>query len=183
MKNIIGAIGVALCAAVGGFGGQLLKADGGAPEAHAVEKEDDGHGGGHADKKDDHGSSHSKKEKDGHGDGHGAASDSKMQYFSFNREFIVPLMVNQRVESLVIININLEVQSSTLDKLFSIKPKLRDNIMTTLVALSNDGKTLVEPTNVDSYETIRSVILTNLSSVVASGIENVLIMDLAKQDL
>ena len=92
-------------------------------------------------------------------------------------------MANQRVDSLVIININLEVDSSVMENLFSIKPKLRDNIMTTLVELSNDGKTLVEPTSIDGYETIRSVVLMNLNSVVASGIENVLIMDLAKQDL
>jgi len=183
MKNIIGAICVALFAAAGGFGGQFLKSDSGAKDDHAMEKEETSHGGGHGEEKGGHGNDHGEKKKDSHGGGHGSALASDIQFFNFSREFIVPIMTNQRVESLVIININLEVESSVLDKLFSIKPKLRDNIMTTLVELSNDGKTLVEPTSVDSYETIRSVILTNLNSVVASGIENVLIMDLAKQDL
>ena len=55
--------------------------------------------------------------------------------------------------------------------------------MTTLVGLSTDGRTLEDPTNTESYETIRSVVLMNLQSVVSSGIENVLILDMAKQDL
>lgn len=183
MKNIIGAVLIAVFAAAGGFGGQMLKGDGTAKDSHAVEKEEADHGGGHGKEDAGHGDSHSKKKKDDHGGGHGKADVSGTQYFNFSREFVVPIMKQQRVDSLVIININLEVESSVMDKMFSIKPKLRDNIMTTLVELSNDGKTLVEPTNVDSYETIRSVILSNLNSVVASGIENVLIMDLAKQDL
>lgn len=186
MKNLIGAVGVAFFAVAGGIGGQMLKSDGTGAADHMAEADGAGHDedmGDHG-KKDDHGDGHVKKKKDdGHGGRHAEASSSEIQYFDFSREFIVPIMRDQRVESLVIININLEVQSSVMDKLFSVKPKLRDSIMTTLVGLSNDGTTLVDPTNVDSYETIRSVILLNLSSVVASGIENVLIMDLAKQDL
>ena len=38
-------------------------------------------------------------------------------------------------------------------------------------------------TDVDSYETMRSTILMNLQSVVATGVENVLILDMAKQDV
>lgn len=184
MRNIIGAVVIALFAVAGGVGGKFLSADGTEKTDHAVEKDDSGHGDGESKKDDGHGGDkHAKEKKDDHGAGYGSESSAGTAYFNFSREFIVPIMANQRVESLVIININLEVQPSLMDKMFSLKPKLRDNIMTTLVGLSNDGKTLVEPTSVDSYETIRSVILMNLNSVVASGIENVLIMDLAKQDL
>lgn len=179
MKNLIGAIGIAVFAIAGGVGGKMLGGGGADKAEHAADDADTGHSGGHDEKKDDHAA----KKDDGHGGGHGSASASDFQYFNFSREFVIPIMANQRVESLVLININLEVQSSVMDKLFSIKPKLRDNIMTTLVGLSNDGSTLIDPTSVDSYETIRSVVLMNLNSVVASGIENVLIMDMAKQDL
>ena len=181
MKNVIGAVLVSLFAVAGGVGGQFLQGSGGS--YHSVEeKAGDDHAGGHNAKEDDHGE---KKKGDGHGGGHGsdAGYGSDVRFFNFNREFVIPIMANQRVDSLVIININLEVQASVLDKLFSLKPKLRDNIMTTLVELSNDGQTLVEPTSVASYETIRSTVMLNLSSVVDKGIDNVLIMDLAKQDL
>jgi hypothetical protein len=38
-------------------------------------------------------------------------------------------------------------------------------------------------TNVENYETIRSMVLMNLQTVMATGIHNVLIMDVAKQDV
>jgi len=165
MKNIIGGVGVAVFAAVGGFGGQMLNTSSGG-EAHAVET-DAGHGDD-GNEGDDHGKDDKSKKGYGHDDEHESYAEVvETQYFNFNREFIVPLMGNQRVESLILININLEVEEKMMEKMFSIRPKLRDNIMTTLVELSNDGKTLEEPTNVDSYETIRSVILANLDSVVA----------------
>lgn len=192
MKNIIGSVLIIIFAAVGGLGGHLLKGDRGSKAgAAAVPYEESGDGthekdkGDHGKKKESHDGDdkHSDKKKDnGHGSSAYSSADNT-EYYSFSREFVVPIMKDKRVDSLILLNINLEVQSSAMDKMFSINPKIRDNIMTTLVELSNDGKTLEDPTNVDSYETIRSMILLNLSSVVASGIENVLIMDIAKQDL
>ncbi len=67
--------------------------------------------------------------------------------------------------------------------LFSMDPKLRDNIMTTLISLGNDGVTLERMTSAESYETIRSMVKKNLNSVLSKGIKNVLIVDLGKQDL
>lgn len=199
MKNIIGAIVVAVCILAGSFGGSMLKGGGGDAEAetHAKEEKhaDDGHG---KKDKDSHGSDkkkdkkkkkdkHGDKKKDKHGGGHGDSgsygSKGDVSYFSFSREFVVPLMRDNRVDSLVILNLNLEVNNDYADKLFSLEPKLRDNIMTTLISLSNDGTTLDSPTNTESYETIRSVVLHNLQSVVSTGIENVLILDMAKQDV
>ncbi len=182
MKNIVSALIVVVCIIAGGVGGHFLKSgQAGAPEAneHAATSEA-------ASAEDGHGSDHSAKPKKG--DSH--STDKKASpdgaggyYFKFTREFIVPIMEGDRVKSLVILNINLETDPSKAQTLFSMEPKLRDNIMTTLIGLSNDGVTFESLTNVESYETIRSTILMNLKSVVATGIENVLILDMARQDL
>ncbi len=92
-------------------------------------------------------------------------------------------MHDSKVTSLVILNINLEADSSISQKLFSMEPKVRDNIMTTLIELSNDDQTFENMTNVESYETIRAMVLLNLQKVMPSGIRNVLIVDIAQQDL
>jgi len=94
-------------------------------------------------------------------------------------------MQDSEIESLVILNINLEVDASVSSKLFSQEPKLRDNIMTTLIELSNDDVTLQTIANVESYETIRSMVLKNLKEkeIVGEGILNVLIVDVGKQDV
>ena len=96
---------------------------------------------------------------------------------------MVPIIRESRVTSLVIMNLNLEADASISQKLFEMEPKLRDNIMTTLITLSNDGTTLESMTSVENYESIRSMIMMNLQSVMATGIHNVLIVDLAKQEI
>lgn len=111
----------------------------------------------------------------------GKASD--VVYFKFTREFVVPIMHDRKVSSLVILNINLEADADISSTLFSMEPKIRDNIMTTLIELSNDGKTFDNITDVESYETIRAMVLMNLQKAVPTGIENILIVDIAQQDL
>ncbi len=199
MKNIIAAVIAIVCILAGGAGGYFLRSMSGgeasaeshgekpAKKDHAEkdEKKDD-----HAkkpDKKDSHGKeskdSHGKESKGGHGSDEAAGSGEGVVYFKFSREFIVPIIRQGRVDSLVILNLSLEADSSIGQKLFEMEPKLRDNIMTTLITLSNDGTTFESMTDVENYETIRSMVLMNLQSVVSTGIENVLIMDLAKQEI
>lgn len=193
MKNIITAIIAIACIVAGGVGGHFIRSMGSsAPKAekHGEEKTDAGHG----EKKDDHAKPEKKADKkeakaDGHGksdkDGHGADAGPSggVIYFKFSREFVVPVVSQGRVTSLVILNLNLEADANMSQKLFEMEPKLRDNIMTTLITISNDGKTFESMTDVENYESIRSMVMMNLKSVMSTGVHNVLIVDLAKQDL
>lgn len=181
MNKIIPAIIAGLFILIGGAGGFYLKNSG---SANASTAEPGGHGktsSGHGEEKkgDGHGD---KKSKGGHG-GEAKSGSGEVSYYRFTREFVVPIISNERVDSLVILNLNLEVDNSVSDKLFSMEPKIRDNIMTTLIKLSNDGDTLHSLTDVENYETIRALILANLQDVISDGIRNVLILDMAKQDL
>jgi flagellar basal body-associated protein FliL len=193
MKNIIPAIIVIICIVAGGIGGNFLRTSGGGASAgaekHAGEKAKSSHGeeakGGHGASepaKDSHAKDSHAKDS-GEKDSHGGGGSSGVDYFKFTREFVVPVMREARVDSLVILNINLEVDSSITPKLFSMEPKIRDNIMTTLIGLSNDGQTLEAISNIDNYESIRASVLMNLQKIIPTGIENVLIVDMAKQEL
>lgn len=188
MKNIIAAIIAIVCIVAGGVGGHFLRSMSSgapAPEKNEEKKADDAHG----EKKDDSANKPEKKDahgKDGGGkDAHGGgeAGSSEVIYYKFSREFVVPIIRAGRVESLVILNLNLEADAAISQKLFEMEPKLRDNIMTTLITLSNDGTTFESMTSVENYESIRSMVMMNLKSVMSTGIHNVLIVDLAKQDL
>ena len=95
----------------------------------------------------------------------------------------MPVISNKRVDSLVILNLNLEVDSAIADSLYPMDPKLRDNIMTTLVSLSNEGEAMVSITDPANYELIRATVLENLKQLVPEGLENVLILDMAKQHI
>ena len=182
MKLIITSLVAIIFIAIGSFAGVMLKTPSTAAAGGAETSESEDNHGDHDDhgdhKKDDHGKKKGDAKK---GDKYASSGDS--EYFKFSREFVVPVMREDQVKSLVILHVTLETASGESDKLFSEEPKLRDNIMTTLIGLSNDGRTLEEPTNIEHYEMIRSMLLMNLRDSVSEGIMNVLIVDMAKQDL
>lgn len=179
MKLIVTSLVAIIFVAAGSFAAVVLKTPSEASAASVAEVEDEY-------KDDDHGDDHGKtdKKKAKKDDGYAKkASSGSSAYYKFSREFVVPIMRGGQVTSLVILHISLETDSSTSERLFSEEPKLRDNIMTTLIALSNDGRTLEQPTDINNYETIRSMILMNLKDSIDDGIQNVLIVDMAKQNL
>ncbi|WP_340693077.1 flagellar basal body-associated FliL family protein [Hyphomonas sp.] len=182
MKNIIAAVVVVVCIVIGGIGGSFLKSSSVVSSGKAEDAKEKSHGA--KEEKGGHGAEASAKDSHGKKDSHGAVvSSSGVEYFKFTREFVVPIMRESRVESLVILNINLEVDASEIQRLFSMEPKIRDNIMTTLIELSNDGATLDSIATLENYESIRSTVLLNLQKILPDGIRNVLIVDMAKQDL
>lgn len=175
MKQLIIPIIVAVCASAGGFAGQLVKSVGAKEYPDTGERSARSSNGAH-EKPDRHESGEDTNKKRFE-----SGVDGQLSYFEFRREFIVPVLSDGRVDALVIININLEVEPSLSEKLFNMEPKLRDNIMTSLVGLSSESYIFKNITDVQNYETIRSVVLANLRAEVASEIRNVLIMDVAKQ--
>jgi flagellar basal body-associated protein FliL len=179
MKLIVTSLVAIIFVAAGSFAAVVLKTPSEATASGAADTDDEHYAG---DQGDDHDKSDKKKVKKD--DSHGKKpSSGNSSYYKFSREFVVPIMRGGQVNSLVILHISLETDSSTSERLFSEEPKLRDNIMTTLIALSNDGRTLEQPTDINNYETIRSMILMNLKDSIDDGIQNVLIVDMAKQNL
>ena len=177
MKQIIPAIIAAIFVVLGAGGALVMKgafSSGGSASAGAESHEAAASG-------------HGEEKGGGHGGGHGAKSGGGMsgdvEYYKFSREFVVPITEGERVDSLVIINLNLEIDKSVSDQVYGMEPKLRDNIMSTLIRLSNEGVALGDLTNPENYETIRSMILANLREVLPTGLENVLILDMAKQHI
>jgi len=183
MKLVITSVVAIIFIALGSFAGVVLKS----PSEAAAEHSEDGAEHKDDDHKDDHGDDHKADDKKhGKKDDHSpskASSSGDSAYYKFSREFVVPIMRDGQVKSLVILHINLENDPSVSEKLFSEDPKLRDNIMTTLIGLSNDGRTLERPTEINNFETIRAMLLMSLRDSVSDGITNVLIVDMAKQDL
>ena len=180
LKMIIPAVLVLVASVVGGFGAQFLK---GSPEAAVVEEETDAEGKEEdAEDESKDGEKKKKEEKKSGGDyGDGAEG---FTYFKFSREFIIPIMNGGEVISLVILNISLEADARSGGTLFTQEPKIRDRIMTSLIAISNDGQTLVNLTKVENFETIRTVVLKDLQYMFPNeGISNVLILDVGKQAL
>jgi len=122
--------------------------------------------------------------KDSHGGGHGdeQQKSGSTAYYKFSRQFIVPVVNDNNVQSLVILDLNLEIDPSLGEDLYAMDPKLRDVIMTELIALSNEGRFARRMTDPSNYAEIRTRLLAAVQTIQEKGVRDVLILDLARQD-
>lgn len=189
IKKLLFPIVLIAVVVLGGVGADFLrnKPAGGGAEKHAkaskdhgkkakADKKDDGHGKKEKKKK----PKKKKKKKGGHGDEAGGDSGA-ISFMSFKRQFVVPVMNQGQIKSLVLLNLNLELNPNAPSNPYTMEPKLRDVIMRALLTLSHEGVLSQDLTSAETYDAIQEALLDATKSVLSDGIENVLILDLAKQ--
>lgn len=171
LKNL-----VLVVAVIGGsVGAAFLKGQGGGSNAeHSSHAKADSHG-----KEDSHGKSSSKGEKE---DSHGGGSYDSVSYLKFKRQFIIPVMENKRIKELVIMNFNVELNEQAPGNSLNLEPKLRDAFIKDLLDLSNQGVFSGDITSPQTYEILRSTLMTSSRRILPDGVENILILDMAKQE-
>lgn len=165
------------------------KKDDGHAKKKKKDKKDDGHGK-KAEKDDGHGKKKKKAKKDdGHGkkaekdDGHGGGGDTTaVSFLNFKRQFVIPVVKAKKIESLVLINLNLELNEEAPEDVYLLEPKLRDALMRELLALSNKGAFSGDLTDVDTYDILRETLSNAVAEIIPIGFESVLILDLTRQD-
>lgn len=145
-------------------------------------------GGDESHAKDDKKSKKDKKKKDGKkkkskDDDHGETDDStSVSYLKFKRQFVVPVMERGKIDALVIMNLNLELNGDAPENVYSLEPKLRDAITRELLTMSDNDVFGKKLTSAESYETLRDTLLRASKAVVPEGIKDVLILDVARQE-
>lgn len=124
--------------------------------------------------------SHGKAEKGGHG---GEASYAgETEFLKFKRQFVVPVLKDDTVHALVLLNIGLEVSAKERDHLFRMEPRFRDAFIRELLALSDTGYLDGDLTSPDTYEVLRETLIRAAHEIAKDGIKDVLILDLSRQD-
>ncbi len=131
-------------------------------------------------KKKKSGSGH-EKPKSGH-DGGGGSSDGS-SYMKFSRQFIVPVIRQNGVGSLVALDINLELSASANENVYLKEPKLRDAMLSTLLRLSNEGAFNAQLLQPENMEEIRTGLFASAQSILGEDVTGVLILNMARQDL
>ncbi|GHA89401.1 hypothetical protein GCM10009069_10600 [Algimonas arctica] len=144
---------------------------------------------GHDKKADSHGKpvktdSHGKSEKKA--SGHGSADDEsysgETDFIKFKRQFVVPVLKDNAVDALILLNLALEVPSNQRDEMFRLEPRFRDGFIRELLQLSDDGYFDQELTSSDTYEILRETLSRAANDISESGVNKVLILDLSRQD-
>lgn len=167
MKSILPIILVLLAVGGAGFAAKTVR---GAPEvedgAHNLEE-----GGVHDPKK-------AKKAGD-KGDGYGSGN---VAYYRFKRDFIVPVMRGNSVDSLVLLRVSVEMDPDKLEVFRPKEPRIRDAFMQTLLSLSHDGLFKGDITAPNVYQTIQSRLTETANANMDDEAKAVLIVDFARQD-
>ena len=186
IKKLIFPIILIAVVVLGGVGADFLRNKSSAPSGHAEpkashakkdkkSKKDDGHSKPKKKKK-------KKKKKGGHGDEDGGDSDGATTYMNFKRQFVVPVMNHGATESLILLNLNLELGPDAPENPYLMEPKLRDALMRALLRLSHEGVFSGDLTSAKTYDEIQITLLESVSAILGQGLKSVLILDLSRQD-
>jgi hypothetical protein len=145
------------------------------------DKKADSHG--KSEKTDSHGKSEkSDKKASGHGEPSEEGNDGGTDFIKFKRQFVVPVLKDNAVDALILINLALEVPSSQRDEMFRLEPRFRDGFIRELLQLSDDGYFDQELTSSDTYEILRETLSRAANDISESGVNKVLILDLSRQE-
>ncbi len=124
------------------------------------------------------------KKKNKSGGGHGADNmNSDNGYMKFSRQFIVPVLDKAGVNSLVILELNIEVPSNATETIYVKEPKLRDVLLSRLLQLSNGGAFDDQITEQRKLDTLRVELLEAAQGVIGESAINILILNISRQNV
>lgn len=178
MKGMIVPLVLALIGAGGGIGaGVFLK------EPSTTTESDEEHGDEHTsddshdgtDSSEDHGTA-----SDDHGGDH---EGNETEFARLSNQFVVPILDDGEVTSLVVMSLSIEVTAGGQDIVFEREPRIRDAFLRTLFDHANMGGFDGNFTQSNTMDLLRRGLKTAARNVVGSDVLDVLIVDIVRQDI
>ncbi|PQA87416.1 flagellar basal body-associated FliL family protein [Hyphococcus luteus] len=174
LQKLLPVILIAVAGVAGGGGGYFAKT------MMSGKTSASGEDGAHGEADDGHGEK--KAKKGGHGGGHGEEDATSTTYMKFSRQFVVPVVHNGRPKSMVILDINIEVDSSESEGVYALEPRLRDAFLARLMALSGEGMLPQMLEDMDKLEYTKMALLEESRKIMGDAALDVLILDLGIQN-
>ncbi len=109
-------------------------------------------------------------------------ASSVTEYVRLHNQFIVPVVRDGSVRSLVVMALTVEIESSQSDAVFRHEPRLRDSFLRVLFAHANAGGFDNAFTEAASMDPLRRGLRNAAASVLGEGVRDVLIVDITRQD-
>ena len=121
--------------------------------------------------------------KKNHADKDDDPSESAFEYVKLNNQFLVPVVVDELIESLVVMTLSVEVETGRGEVIYSREPKLRDAFLQVLFDHSNIGGFQGEFTNAKNLDALRQALTEVARSIAGDSVNGILITDIARQDV
>ncbi len=177
MSKLLPFIVLLVAAIAGGAGGYYFKLQSTQPPTEHATADDAHVEGGDGDKEEK-----KKNKKKGHGGGHGKGNETDSVYMKFGRQFVVPVVQNGRPRSMVIMEVNIEVDSNLGESIYAYEPRLRDAMLSHLLQIAAKGDL---PTVLEDNERLTMMkddLLVVAQSIIGDGAMRVLIQDIGIQN-
>lgn len=104
------------------------------------------------------------------------------EFVKLNNQFVIPVVEQGRVVSLVIISLSVEVALGTTEAIFSQEPKLRDAMLQIMFDHANAGGFKGVFTDGANLIVLRRALTESAQKIMGDVVKDVLISDLARQE-
>lgn len=104
------------------------------------------------------------------------------EFVKLNNQFIVPVMEEGQVVSMVILSLSLEVEPGASQSIYTLEPKLRDVFLQVLFDHANSGGFRGSFTDAANLVLLRNELSEAAIAVAGKDARKVLISDIARQD-
>ncbi len=108
---------------------------------------------------------------------------AELDYVAMKNQFVVPVIQDELVKSLVVLSLSLETTPDNVQELFSKEPKLRDAFLRVLFDHSHIGGFDGAFTESGRMETLRDALLEAAQSIAGKKVSDILITDIARQEM
>ncbi|MEE9426701.1 MAG: flagellar basal body-associated FliL family protein [Paracoccaceae bacterium] len=113
-----------------------------------------------------------------------ASPDSvEPDYVKLNNQFVIPVMQDGKVSSLVVISLSLEMSSGGPELVYKMEPKLRDTFLQVMFNHANTGGFDGNFTSGRKMDQLRTALRETAIKTLGSSVANVLIADVVRQDV
>ena len=182
----------------GGVGAGIFLGGGG--EEEAAEGEDAAYGEdedmGDSEYGDDHEGEgeegYGEEEGDGYGDDSGGGyadegpvtpgSSENLEYVRLNNQFVVPVVHDAAVRSLVVMSLTVEIEAGQAELVFNREPRLRDAFLRVMFSHANAGGFDGAFTSPTALNPLRSGLRDAAYDILGDIVNDVLIVDIVRQD-
>ncbi len=115
------------------------------------------------------------------GSDHGSSSDS--EFITLDDQFVIPVVEGDKVKSLVVMSLTLEVGEGLRKSVSDRMPKLRDGFLRVMLDHANVGGFDGAFTANGSMESLRRGFVETARAQFPTGIRDVLVLDINRQDM
>lgn len=104
-------------------------------------------------------------------------------FVKMNNQFVVPVLKDEDIAALVVVSISLETPPGGSEKIYQREPKLRDRFLQVLFDHANTGGFNGAFTSGPKMESLRTALLETARQELGNTVRDILITDIARQDL